>query len=125
MKRFIPAFRNISLALVSAAALMVSSCRSQSEKLAEEIAGTWSSAPEQLTTTGATRATMVRVMDFTRTSSDATDGAVTMTALITVDNVMPASGHLDTPLTITASGAATITGVFQVKDDDDILVSLD
>lgn len=126
MKRITPALRNISLALfIASAAFFISSCQSQSEKLAEEIAGTWSSAPEQITTSGATRTTMVRVMDFTRTASDATDGAVTMTALITVDNVMPASGKLDTPLTITASGAATITGAFQVKDHDDILISLD
>ncbi len=68
MKRITPALRNISLAIMAASAVfLTTSCQSQAEKLAEEIAGTWSSAPEQITTSGATRTTMVRVMDFTRT----------------------------------------------------------
>ncbi len=51
--------------------------------------------------------------------------AEAMAALITVDNVMAASDSISVPLTITASGAATITGVFQAKDDDELLINLD
>ncbi|HAP29785.1 MAG TPA: hypothetical protein DCR26_06660 [Porphyromonadaceae bacterium] len=38
---------------------------------------------------------------------------------------MAASDSISVPLTITASGAATITGVFQAKDDDELLINLD
>lgn len=51
--------------------------------------------------------------------------AEAMAALFTVDNVMAASDSISVPLTITASGAATITGVFQAKDDDELLINLD
>lgn len=114
------------LNVLFAAALVLSatSCNSR-EKLAEKVDGTWSSAPEQLSNTGATHTTMVRVMEFNK-NPETPEGTVIMSALITVDNVMTASGDsINQSLTITASGVATITGIFQAKDDDDLIVNLD
>lgn len=111
----------LALALMGAAA--ITGCDSKS-KLAQEIQGEWSSTPELLVNTGAARASLVRVMEFNRTG-DSTEGTVTMTALITVDNAIPANDSIVTPLTITASGTATITGVYTVRDDDEINVNLD
>ena len=110
-----------ALALMGAAAL--AGCDSKS-KLAKELQGEWSSTPELLVNTGAARASLVRVMDFNRTA-DQTQGTVTMTALITVENAIPANDSIVTPLTITASGTAVITGVYNVKDDDEVNLNLD
>lgn len=116
--------RNASLGFCAAlVALLAASCSSK-DKLAEELNGTWSSAPEQIANSGATRTTMVRVIEFNN-NGGSPEGAVTMTALITVDNVMAVGDSISVPLTITASGAATITGVFQAKDDDELLINLD
>ena len=119
-------FRSGSMSLcigALAAVLTLSSCTGK-EKLAREVKGTWSSAPEQIQNTGASQTTMVRVIDFAP-AADSAEGTLTMTALITVDNVLPSSDKIDTPLTITASGAATVNGVYQAKDDDDIIINLD
>lgn len=111
-------------ALAIAAALpLLSSCDTR-QKLSDEIQGIWAGTPEELTNTGAARATMVRMMEFTSTGTSG-EGNVTITAMITVDNTMPANDSIVTPLTISASGTATITGVYQAKDDDDLLLNLD
>ncbi|MDE6628600.1 MAG: hypothetical protein K2K36_04445, partial [Muribaculaceae bacterium] len=44
---------------------------------------------------------------------------------ITVENTMPFNDSIVTPLQISASGTAPITGVYQAKDDDELLISLD
>ena len=74
--------------------------------------------------TGAATASLVRMLEFTAGTTD-TEGTVTMTALITVENTMQLNDSLVSPLQITSSGNATITGVYQAKDDDDLTISLD
>lgn len=109
--------------LAALMAFVVSSCDSR-QKLSEDVAGLWSGTPEMLTNAGATRATMVRMMEFTPTGS-AGEGSVTLTAYITVENTLPATDSIIAPLTISASGTATVTGLYQAKDDDDIMLNLD
>ena len=112
--------------LVCAAAfcsIAVTSCNSRA-KLAQSIQGEWTGNPEKLLDTGAAQATAVRVLEFTPGTAD-TEGSVTMSALVTVENTMPFNDSIQTPLTISASGTATITGVYQVKDDDELMISLD
>ena len=111
----------LAIALAGAAAL--SGCDSRSG-LAREIQGEWSSVPELLVNTGAARASLTRVMEFTGTPGRL-EGDVTLTALITVENTIPASDSIVAPLTITASGTATITGVYNVRDDDEVGFNLD
>lgn len=106
-----------------AIALLLGSCDDKA-KLAEAVQGEWTGNPEKILDTGAADASMVRVLEFTPGSS-ATEGNVTMTAMITVENTMPFNDSIVTPLQISASGTATITGVYQAKDDDELLISLD
>lgn len=112
---------------LTAAALLsifaISSCDSK-QKLSENLSGVWSGQEEQLTNTEAAHASMVRMLQFTPTGTQG-EGDFTMTAYITVDNTMPANDSIVTPLSITASGTATITGVYQVKDDDELMINLD
>lgn len=113
-------------ALTGAALLSIfaiSSCDSK-QKLSEDLSGIWTGQEEQLTNTGAARASMVRMLQFTPTGTKG-EGDFTMTAYITVDNTMPSNDEVVTPLTITASGVATITGVYQVKDGDELILNLD
>lgn len=113
----------IALCSFAIGAAIVTSCDSKA-KLAESVQGVWTGNPERVLDTGAASATMVRVLEFTR-GAEATEGTVVMTAMITVENTMQFNDSLVTPLTISASGTATITGTYQVRSDDDIMVSLD
>ena len=116
--------RNIFMgAGLLALALTMSSCDEKAQ-LAESIQGEWTGNPEKILDTGAANASMVRVLEFTKGATD-TEGTVTMTAMITVENTMPFNDSIVTPLQISASGTATITGVYQAKDDDELLISLD
>ena len=92
--------------------------------LAESVQGKWTGNPEKMLDTGAASASMVRTLEFTKGAAD-TEGSVTMTAMITVENTMQSNDSIVTPLQITASGVATITGVYQAKDDDELTISLD
>ena len=93
-------------------------------KLAESVQGKWTGNPEKMLDTGAASASMVRTLEFTKGAAD-NEGSVTMTAMITVENTMQSNDSIVTPLQITASGVATITGVYQAKDDDELTISLD
>ncbi len=93
-------------------------------KLAESVQGKWTGNPEKMLDTGAASASMVRTLEFSKGAAD-TEGSVTMTAMITVENTMQSNDSIVTPLQITASGVATITGVYQAKDDDELTISLD
>lgn len=112
-------------ALLCTAAILVTmtSCDSGA-KLISELQGEWTGNPERILDSGAASASMVRVLEFTRGAAD-TEGTVTMTALITVENTMEFNDSIVTPLQISATGTATITGTFQAKDRDELLVSLD
>ena len=111
------------IAVAAGAMMMITSCDSKA-KLAEAVQGEWTGNPEKVLDTGAASASMVRILEFTRGAAD-TEGSVTMSALITVENTMQHNDSIVSPLQITASGTATITGVYQAKDDDDIAISLD
>ena len=113
----------IALCCMGAGLTVVSSCDSKG-RLAEAVEGEWTGNPERLLDTGAASATMVRMMEFSP-GEVATEGTITMTAVITVENTMQFNESVVTPLTITATGTATITGTYQVRDHDDILVGLD
>ena len=99
------------------------SCDSKA-KLAESIKGTWTGNPEKVLDTDATSASMVRALEFLPGAS-VSEGTVTMSAIITVENATQFNDSVVSPIQITASGTATVQGTYQVKDDDDIIISLD
>lgn len=115
--------KTFSLLCAFSLMLTITSCDSKA-KLVERLQGEWTSNPERMLDSGAATASMVRMAEFTRGNSDS-EGNVTLTALITVENTMQSNDSIVTPLQITASGTATVTGTYQAKDDDEILISLD
>jgi hypothetical protein len=106
-----------------AAMLTFSSCDSK-QKLSDNLRGTWATDPEAIHDTGAARTTITRLIEFTPSGSNG-EGNLTMVAYITVENTVPFNDSIVTPLAITASGTATISGLYQVKDDDDMSLTLD
>ena len=66
----------MSVAL-AAASLLFSSCDNK-EKLSKALNGVWAGAPEQITDTGAAKASMIRSFEFTPTGNSG-EGNVTMT----------------------------------------------
>lgn len=110
-------------AAVAGTLTLMTACDTKA-KLAESVQGKWTGNPEKMLDTGAASASMVRTLEFTKGAAD-TEGSVTMTAMITVENTMQSNDSIVTPLQITASGVATITGVYQAKDDDELTISLD
>lgn len=103
--------------------LAMSSCDSR-QKLSDNIQGVWAGNPEEINDAGATRATATRMMEFTSTGNSG-EGNVTLSAYVTVENTLPANDSIVTPLTVSASGTVSITGYYQAKDDDDLLLTLD
>ncbi len=121
MKKFPPVI--CAPAAVAGMLTLMTACDTKA-KLAESVQGKWTGNPEKMLDTGAASASMVRTLEFTKGAAD-TEGSVTMTAMITVENTMQSNDSIVTPLQITASGVATITGVYQAKDDDELTISLD
>lgn len=117
--------KNIAIILCAAClgGAALSSCNSRA-KLSESLQGEWTGNPEKVLDSGAASASMVRMLEFAQGNAD-TEGTFTMTANITVDNTMPFNDSIQTPLTISASGVATITGTYQAKDDDEVVILLD
>ena len=112
---------------LTAAAIMSSltSCDSES-KLARNITGTWATTPEKLIDHEAMNATAVRMFQFNPSSADSKSGDVQMTALVSITNAMPDdSVAIIEPFTVTASGLATISGVWATIDDDEISIHFD
>lgn len=114
----------LGLVAVGAAMLTLSSCDSR-KKLSDSVAGIWAGTPEMVPNADAERTTVTRLLEFVPSATAPGEGKVIMTAYITVDNTVPSNDSIVTPLTVSASGTATISGVYQAKDDDEMVVVLD
>ena len=95
-------------------------------KLARNITGTWGTTPEKLIDSDAMNATAVRMFQFTPSMTDSKSGDLHMTALVSITNAMPGdSVAIIEPYTVTASGLATISGIWAAIDDDEVSVHFD
>ncbi|MDE6266879.1 MAG: hypothetical protein K2M07_05975 [Muribaculaceae bacterium] len=110
--------------LGSLAAILIilgfSSCDSR-QSLAKNIKGSWTSAPDKITDTGTMSTGVIRLMDFIKTPSEA-GGDFIMTAMVSVSSQLPMTDSVAEPVSITASGIATIRGTWAAHDDDEIAV---
>lgn len=115
--------KTIFAATFAAFLLSLSSCDSKS-KLADDIAGSWASSPERFVDNQASSASIIQIIDFTKDQSK-TGGTLTMSGLFSIMTAMPQSDRAIQPLSVTASGVASIAGEWTVIDDDEISVFLD
>lgn len=117
MKKF------FSMALCTAAAVvMFFGCDSKA-KLAEDIAGTWTAAPVKLTNSEQGYSSITETYVFERDST-AASGTVVITSMISLQKSAPENAAPTAPFMMTAAARATITGSWVAVDDDDISLQL-
>lgn len=106
------------------AAGVLTAC-SEETRLAKQVNGSWASSPERIADPTAENASMVRILDFVK-DADRAGGQLVMSGLITVNSTVNAvNPTLDTPISYSASGVATIQGEWTAHDDDEIILVLD
>lgn len=113
------------LQLIPAVALMVMACSCDSKsKLANDINGTWASSPDHMADNNGSSASIIRIIEFNKLP-DKAGGTLVMSGLVSVSSGVPQSDEIDMPISYSASGVATITGEWNVIDDDEISIFLD
>ena len=101
----------------------LSSCDGR-QTLAKEINGSWSASPDRITETAAMSTGVIRIINFVRTPSEA-GGDLIMSSLVSVSSQLPRTDSVAQPVSMTASGIASIRGTWAAQDDDEIIVVLD
>lgn len=114
----------LTIAAVLMAGTMMVSCNSAS-KLAGELSGAWAGVPERLFDAGASSATVIETYSFVPVDSVKDGGNVMVTALMSVTAAVSGTPGIAYPVTVTASGYATINGTWTALSHDKIDLRLD
>lgn len=101
---------------LSVAVLSLSSCESAT-RLAKDIQGSWSGAPEKLIENSPSASSYMPVLTFVKT--DAANGDITITSTLSI------SEQTSDNTVMSASGQSTISGKWTAADDDEIYINLD
>ncbi|MBD5185033.1 MAG: hypothetical protein HDS92_00300 [Bacteroidales bacterium] len=118
MKKILPL---LSLLAIGAA---FQSCDNAST-LSKELDGSWSGAPEPLFDSGASSATIIETWTFAPSDSSDTSGSLILTALTSVTGSISGAEGISVPVSVTASGYATVTGTWEALSVDRVNVALD
>ncbi|MBD5317115.1 MAG: hypothetical protein HDS11_05560 [Bacteroides sp.] len=118
MKKILPL---LSLLAIGAA---FQSCDNAST-LSKELDGSWSGAPEPLFDSGASSATIIETWTFAPSDSSDTSGSLILTALTSVTGSISGAEGISVPVSVTASGYATVTGSWEALSVDRVNVALD
>ena len=89
--------------------LAVAGC-SSAYNLAQKLLGAWSSVPERLIDTDASSATIIETYAFSPLDSVKDGGLIQLTSLISVTGAVQGTPGISTPVSLTASGYATVSG---------------
>lgn len=115
----------ISVLSVAATVAFTTACESPT-RLASRIEGTWSTSPQKFNKEVVGQGTYVPLLEFTRPDKRP-EGSVTLTAQLSI--IMPINAPVDsmgaTPVSATAAGVATISGIWTADDDDEVKIALD
>lgn len=115
------------LLTVAAATATLSSCDSRG-KLARELSGSWSGVPERLFDAPASSATILETYNFVPggdASAPADSGVVIINSMVSVTGAINGIQGISIPVSVTASGFATIRGAFTVTGGDKVELNLD
>jgi hypothetical protein len=115
--------KKITYALMALATLGMSSCN-EAAKLAENIEGTWSGAPERIIDDLSGSATVIESTTFA-VDSTGKGGDMIIVSLISTTGQVQGSASIMQPLSVSAAAKAEILGKWQAVDDDEIHVSID
>ncbi|MCM1075895.1 MAG: hypothetical protein NC411_00870 [Bacteroides sp.] len=110
------------------AALAFTSC-DENARLANEMQGSWTGTPENITDNSVVTATILETLDFTQSDiavpKGSKGGELMIAGMISASTQVLSEGAMIEPLTLTASAKSTISGTWTVIDDDEIAVALD
>ncbi len=115
--------KKFAFALLAAGALIAQTSCDSASKLAEDIDGSWSSAPEMLANTPDGLITGVDNFVFSKTAS--TSGTLMIATMISVNRELPLDNESTEPVSLTASAKATVQGTWTAADDDEIQLVID
>lgn len=105
------------------AAAMFTGCN-EAARLADKVAGTWSSTPQMLVNDAGSQATLIETLTFDLDSTS-TGGSVIVTGLVSSTGSMTGSDAVMQPFEMAASARSTVTGKWTAVDDDEIVLALD
>lgn len=103
--------------------LSLSSCDSR-QSLAKDINGSWSASPDRITETETMSTGVIRFIDFIKAPSEA-GGDVIISSLVSVSSQLPAGEEITEPISMTASGVASVRGTWVAQSDDEVVLVLD
>lgn len=115
--------KKIAFALLAGVFMMTQTSCDSASKLAEDIDGSWSSAPEMLANTPDGLITGVDNFVFSKTAS--TSGTIMIATMISVNRELPVNHDSTEPVSLTASAKATVQGTWMAADDDEIKLIID
>ncbi len=118
MKRLFGMFAAVSLLLA------VAGC-SSAYNLAQKLLGAWSSVPERLIDTDASSATIIETYAFSPLDSVKDGGLIQLTSLISVTGAVQGTPGISTPVSLTASGYATVSGKWTATSSEAVEITLD
>ena len=101
----------------------LSSCNGK-EQLAEDVMGTWASAPTQLETGSESSTTIMRTFHVTK-AEDKAGGDVFFEGLVTITSALTSDQGFLQATTFSASGMVNARGTWEATDDDEITVRYD
>lgn len=115
--------KHLIIAAAALCALGLSSCN-EASKLAKNIEGTWSGAPERLIDDPTGTATVIESTTFA-VDSTGKGGDMIIVGLVSATGQMQGSTAIIQPISISAAAKAEVLGKWQAIDDDEIQVAID
>lgn len=115
--------KHLVIAAAALCALGLSSCN-EASKLAKNIEGTWSGAPERLIDDPTGTATVIESTTFA-VDSTGKGGDMIIVGLVSATGQMQGSTAIIQPISISAAAKAEVLGKWQAIDDDEIQVAID
>lgn len=115
--------KHLIIAAAALCALGLNSCN-EASRLAKNIEGTWSGAPERLIDDPTGTATVIESTTFA-VDSTGKGGDMIIVGLVSATGQMQGSPAIIQPISISAAAKAEVLGKWQAIDDDEIQVAID
>ena len=112
--------KSLLLSLFCILLSILTSCNGK-EDLANDLVGTWASAPSQLTTDDESAIAVTRIFHLQK-DEDKCGGAVNFEAIVNVTSALTADRGSLQATTFSASGTVRASGTWEATDDDEIKV---
>lgn len=108
----------------AALTLGIQSCENAAS-LARDLDGTWAGVPERLFETDASSGTVIETFTFAPADSVTDGGTVSISALTSVSGAVSGVVGITEPVSVTASGVASVNGSWKAISADRVELALD